>query len=173
MTDDTTPENHSCGASGSAVAQYCCISGMIVPLFVGARNPSALEDVMADDKELLLVSQKDGDQDDPEPADMHEIGTIGSVLQMLKLPDGTVKVLVEGNSRARVLEYLDNEAFFEASALELEDEIGDETELKAHASAVSQFDGYVKLNRKIPPEVQSNVNQIEDPVKLADTIAGI
>ncbi|GIR10014.1 MAG: hypothetical protein CM15mP21_2760 [Hyphomicrobiales bacterium] len=80
--------------------------------FCGARESiRALEDVMADDKELLLVSQKDGDQDDPEPADMHEIGTVGSVLQMLKLPDGTVKSLVEGNSRARVLEYLDNEAF--------------------------------------------------------------
>ena len=83
-----------------------------MPLFVGReKSIRALEDVMADDKELLLVSQKDGDQDDPQPADMHEIGTVGSVLQMLKLPDGTVKVLVEGNSRARVLEYLDNEAF--------------------------------------------------------------
>ena len=79
--------------------------GMIVPLFVGReKSIRALEDVMADDKELLLVSQKDGDQDDPKPADMHEIGTVGSVLQMLKLPDGTVKVLVEGKCRARVLE---------------------------------------------------------------------
>ena len=105
---------------------------------------------------------------------MHEIGTVGSVLQMLKLPDGTVKVLVEGNRRARILEYLDNEAFFEASALALEDEVGDETELKAlMRSAVSQFDGYVKLNRKIPPEVQSNVNQIEDPVKLPTRLRGI
>ena len=148
--------------------------GMIVPLFVGReKSIRALEDVMADDKEMLLVSQKDGDQDDPAPEDMHLIGTIGTVLQMLKLPDGTVKVLVEGNNRARVLDYLDNEAFFEASALPLADEAGDESELKAlMRSAVSQFDGYVKLNRKIPPEVQSNVNQIDDPVKLADTIAG-
>ena len=175
MTDDTTPEKTiPVVLPVLPLRNIVVFPGMIVPLFVGReKSIRALEDVMADDKELLLVSQKDGDQDDPEPADMHEIGTVGSVLQMLKLPDGTVKVLVEGNSRARVLEYLDNEAFFEASALALEDEVGDETELKAlMRSAVSQFDGYVKLNRKIPPEVQSNVNQIEDPVKLADTIAG-
>lgn len=86
--------------------------GMIVPLFVGReKSIRALEDVMANDKEMLLVSQKDGDQDDPQSKDMHEIGTIGSVLQMLKLPDGTVKVLVEGQSRAKMLDYLDNEAF--------------------------------------------------------------
>ena len=96
--------------------------GMIVPLFVGReKSIRALEDVMANDKDMLLVSQKDGDQDDPEPKDMHEIGTIGTVLQMLKLPDGTVKVLVEGQSRAKMLDYLDNEAFFEASALMLTD----------------------------------------------------
>ena len=148
--------------------------GMIVPLFVGRdKSIRALEDVMADDKEMLLVSQKDGDQDDPQPGDMHEIGTIGTVLQMLKLPDGTVKVLVEGQSRAQMLDYLDNANFFEASALPLAEEVEDGEELRAlMRSAVSQFDGYVKLNRKIPPEVQANVSQIDDPVKLADTIAG-
>lgn len=148
--------------------------GMIVPLFVGRdKSIRALEDVMADDKEMLLVSQKDGDQDDPQPGDMHEIGTIGTVLQMLKLPDGTVKVLVEGQSRAQMLDYLDNANFFEASALPLAEGVEDGEELRAlMRSAVSQFDGYVKLNRKIPPEVQANVSQIDDPVKLADTIAG-
>ena len=148
--------------------------GMIVPLFVGReKSIRALEDVMADDKEMLLVSQKDGDQDEPLPQDMHDIGTIGTVLQMLKLPDGTVKVLVEGQSRAQMLEYLDNESFFEASALPLAEQVEDGEELRAlMRTAVSQFDGYVKLNRKIPPEVQSNVSQIDDPVKLADTIAG-
>ena len=148
--------------------------GMIVPLFVGRdKSIRALEDVMADDKEMLLVSQKDGDQDDPQPGDMHEIGTIGTVLQMLKLPDGTVKVLVEGQSRAQMLDYLDNANFFEASALPLAEEVEDGEELRAlMRSAVSQFDGYVKLNRKIPPEVQANVSQIDDPIKLADTIAG-
>ncbi len=148
--------------------------GMIVPLFVGReKSIRALEDVMADDKEMLLVSQKDGDQDDPQPEDMHEIGTIGTVLQMLKLPDGTVKVLVEGQARVQMLEYLPNDNFFQASALPLMEDGEDGEEIRAlMRTAVSQFDGYVKLNRKIPPEVQSNVSQIDDPVKLADTIAG-
>ena len=148
--------------------------GMIVPLFVGReKSIRALEDVMADDKEMLLVSQKDGDQDDPQPEDMHEIGTIGTVLQMLKLPDGTVKVLVEGQARVQILEYLPNDNFFQASALPLMEDGEDGEEIRAlMRTAVSQFDGYVKLNRKIPPEVQSNVSQIDDPVKLADTIAG-
>jgi len=148
--------------------------GMIVPLFVGReKSIRALEDVMADDKEMLLVSQKDGDQDDPKPEDMHDIGTIGTVLQMLKLPDGTVKVLVEGQARVQMLEYLPNDNFFQASALPLMEDGEDGEEIRAlMRTAVSQFDGYVKLNRKIPPEVQSNVSQIDDPVKLADTIAG-
>jgi len=148
--------------------------GMIVPLFVGReKSIRALEDVMADDKEMLLVSQKDGDQDDPQPEDMHDIGTIGTVLQMLKLPDGTVKVLVEGQARVQMLEYLPNDNFFQASALPLMEDGEDGEEIRAlMRTAASQFDGYVKLNRKIPPEVQSNVSQIDDPVKLADTIAG-
>jgi ATP-dependent Lon protease len=151
--------------------------GMIVPLFVGReKSIRALEDVMAEDKEMLLVSQRDGDLDDPQPDDMHDVGTIGSVLQMLKLPDGTVKVLVEGSARARVLDYLDNGGFFEASAISLQDEAEeetDETELKAMMrSAASHFENYVKLNRKIPPEVQANVGRIDDPEKMADTIAG-
>ena len=127
MTDDTTVEKTiPVVLPVLPLRNIVVFPGMIVPLFVGReKSIRALEDVMADDKELLLVSQKDGDQDDPEPADMHEIGTVSSVLQMLKLPDGTVKVLVEGNSRVQVLEYLDNEAFFEASALALEDEVGD------------------------------------------------
>ena len=149
--------------------------GMIVPLFVGRdKSIRALEDVMADDKEMLLVSQRDGDQDDPSAEDMHEIGTIGTVLQMLKLPDGTVKVLVEGQARAHVLDYLDNENFFEASALRLEEDVqsDDEEVIALMRAAATQFDNYVKLNRKIPPEVQANISQIEDPIKMADTIAG-
>ncbi|MDC0131563.1 endopeptidase La [Alphaproteobacteria bacterium] len=147
--------------------------GMIVPLFVGReKSIRALEDVMADDKEMLLVSQRDGDLDDPETEDMHEIGTIGSVLQMLKLPDGTVKVLVEGKTRARILDYLDNGGFFEASAIQLANEVSEKDELEGlMRAAASQFDNYVKLNRKIPPEVQANVGQIKDAATLADTIA--
>ncbi len=148
--------------------------GMIVPLFVGReKSIRALEDVMADDKEMLLVSQKDGDRDDPHPDDMHTIGTIGTVLQMLKLPDGTVKVLVEGQTRAQMLEYLPNENFFEASALPLVEEVEEGEELRAlMRTATNQFGGYVKLNRKIPAEAHANVSQIEDPIKLADVIAG-
>ena len=120
-----------------------------------------------------MVSQRDGDQDEPTTDELYEIGTMGSILQMLKLPDGTVKVLVEGTRRARIIDYLDNENFFEAGALPLDEEVEDGEELQALArSVVSQFEGYVKLNRKIPPEVQSNVSQLSDPVKLADTIAG-
>jgi ATP-dependent Lon protease len=147
--------------------------GMIVPLFVGReKSIRALEDVMADDKEMLLVSQRDGDLDDPEAADMHDVGTIGSVLQMLKLPDGTVKVLVEGKTRARILDYPDNGGFFEASAIELEDDVSKKDELEGlMRAAASQFDNYVKLNRKIPPEVQANVGQIKDAATLADTIS--
>ena len=106
MTDDTTPEKtFPVVLPVLPLRNIVVFPGMIVPLFVGReKSIRALEDVMADDKELLLVSQKDGDQDDPEFADMHEIGTVGSVLQMLKLPDGTVTVLVDGNSRARGLE---------------------------------------------------------------------
>jgi len=148
--------------------------GMIVPLFVGReKSIRALEEVMADDKEMLLVSQKDGDQDEPRADELYDIGTMGSILQMLKLPDGTVKVLVEGTRRARIIDYLDNENFFEASALPLDEEVEDGDELQAlMRSVVGQFEGYVKLNRKIPPEVQSNVSQLNEPVKLADTIAG-
>ena len=147
---------------------------MIVPLFVGReKSIRALEDVMATDKEILLLAQKDGDVNDPTAQDMHSIGTIGTVLQMLKLPDGTVKVLVEGNRRAKIIGYLENESFFEASAAVLSEQLGDENEMKVlMRSVIKQFDGYVKLNRKIPSEVQSNVAQITDPVKLVDTVAG-
>ena len=110
MIDDTTPEKTiPVVLPVLPLRNIVVFPGMIVPLFVGReKSIRALEDVMADDKELLLVTQKDGDQDDPEASEMHQIGTVGSVLQMLKLPDGTVKVLVEGIARARVLDYLDN-----------------------------------------------------------------
>jgi ATP-dependent Lon protease len=147
--------------------------GMIVPLFVGRdKSVRALEDVMANDKEIFLLCQKDGELDDPTESDLYEIGTIGTILQLLKLPDGTVKVLVEGSRRAKKIEFIHNESFFEASALTL-DEVGhDEEELEALMRAsVSQFEGYVKLNRKIPPEVQSSLGEISSPTKLADTVA--
>ena len=146
---------------------------MIVPLFVGReKSVAALETVMKDDKQILLVAQKNASQDDPTPKDIHSVGVVGSVLQLLKLPDGTVKVLVEGGARARIVEYRDNPAFFEARAEKMEEEEGDAGELEALSRSVaSQFEQYVKLNKKVPPEVLVSVNQIEEPSKLADTIA--
>ena len=146
---------------------------MIVPLFVGReKSVRALEDVMGSDKQILLVAQKNAAQDDPGPDDIFRIGTISTVLQLLRLPDGTVKVLVEGNARARIDSYQDNENFFEAEATVLADDDSTPAELEAlQRSVVSQFEQYIKLNKKIPPEVLVSVNQIDDPAKLADTVA--
>ena len=146
---------------------------MIVPLFVGRdKSVRALEDVMKDDKQILLVTQKNASQDDPTPADIYSVGTIGTVLQLLKLPDGTVKVLVEGGQRARISKYADTEDFFQAYAEAIEDDAGDDRELDALArTVVSQFEQYIKLNKKIPPEVLVSINQIDDFSKLADTVA--
>jgi len=146
---------------------------MIVPLFVGReKSVRALEDVMKDDKQILLVAQKDAAKDDPASGDIFSVGTIGTVLQLLKLPDGTVKVLVEGGSRARILRYADNPNFFQAHAEILPERVAEPSELEALTrTVVSQFEQYIKLNRKIPPEVLVSVNQIDDPGKLADTVA--
>ncbi|MEQ9316807.1 MAG: LON peptidase substrate-binding domain-containing protein, partial [Henriciella sp.] len=146
---------------------------MIVPLFVGRdKSVRALEDVMKDDKQILLVTQKNAADDDPSPDDIYTVGTVGTVLQLLKLPDGTVKVLVEGVQRARITAFKENEDFFEAFAEPMVDEESEEPEQEALARAVvSQFEQYIKLNKKIPPEVLVSVNQIEDPAKLTDTIA--
>ena len=146
---------------------------MIVPLFVGReKSVRALEDVMKDDKQILLVTQKNAAQDDPQPADIFSVGTVGTVLQLLKLPDGTVKVLVEGGQRAQITRYSENEDFFQATADLIEEKGGEAQELEALSRAVvSQFEQYIKLNKKIPPEVLVSINQIEEPGKLADTVA--
>jgi len=146
---------------------------MIVPLFVGReKSVRALEDVMKDDKQILLVTQKNAAQDDPTTADIFMVGTVGTVLQLLKLPDGTVKVLVEGGQRARIQRFAENEAFFQAYAEGLGDSSGSQQETEALArTVVAQFEQYIKLNKKIPPEVLVSINQIEDPGKLADTVA--
>ena len=146
---------------------------MIVPLFVGReKSVRALEDVMQDDKQILLMAQKNAADDDPEPDDIYAVGTISTVLQLLKLPDGTVKVLVEGGQRACITQFLDNKDFFEAEAEIIPENEGEEKELEALSrSVVSQFEQYIKLNKKIPPEALVSVNQIEDFGKLADTVA--
>ena len=146
---------------------------MIVPLFVGReKSIRALEDVMKDDKQILLVTQKNAAQDDPKPVDIYSVGTIGTVLQLLKLPDGTVKVLVEGGQRTRIERFTDNREFFQAHAAIIPEEEGDPKEIEALSrTVVSQFEQYIKLNRKIPPEVLVSINQIDDYSKLADTVA--
>ena len=145
---------------------------MIVPLFVGReKSVRALEDVMRDDKQILLVAQKNAAQDDPSPADIYAVGTVSTVLQLLKLPDGTVKVLVEGGQRGRIVRYQDNPDFFQAEVELIGEPASDPRELEALSrSVVSQFEQYIKLNKKIPPEVLVSINQIEDPGKLADTV---
>ncbi len=146
---------------------------MIVPLFVGReKSVRALEDVMKDDKQILLVTQKNAAQDDPSTADIFTVGTVGTVLQLLKLPDGTVKVLVEGRHRARIQRFADNEQFFQAVADAIGERAGVQQETEALArTVVAQFEQYIKLNKKIPPEVLVSINQIEEPGKLADTVA--
>jgi ATP-dependent Lon protease len=146
---------------------------MIVPLFVGReKSIAALEEVMREDKRILLVAQKNASDDDPTPEQMYDIGTVGSILQLLKLPDGTVKVLVEGLERAQVEEYTDRDEFFEARAsiMPVTDEDGEETEALAR-TAVTQFESYVKLNKKVPQEAVASITQIDNFAKLADSIA--
>lgn len=146
---------------------------MIVPLFVGReKSVRALEDVMKEDKQILLVAQKNATDDDPNAEDIYDVGTVSTVLQLLKLPDGTVKVLVEGGRRARIDEYTKTDDFFQARITEIPEDEGANEEIEALSrSVVTQFEQYVNLNKKVPPEVMVSINQIEDSGKLADTVA--
>src|ERR1700753_4161100 len=146
---------------------------IIVPLFVGReKSIRALEEVMKNDALIMLATQKYASDDDPAPDAIFKTGTLASVLQLLKLPDGTVKVLVEGSRRARVGKYVRTDEFYEADAEALADDPLDKVEVEALArSVVSDFENYVKLNKKISPEVVAAVGQISDYPKLADTVA--
>jgi ATP-dependent Lon protease len=146
---------------------------MIVPLFVGReKSINALEEVMRADKQILLAAQKNAGDDDPAADAIFDTGTLATVLQLLKLPDGTVKVLVEGTARAKITRYVENPSYFEAEVARIPDAVGSKDEIEALArSAVTQFENYVKLNKKISPEVLGTISQIEDYSKLADTIA--
>ncbi|GJE32832.1 Lon protease [Methylobacterium oxalidis] len=145
---------------------------MIVPLFVGReKSIRALEEAVRTDRHILLATQINAGDDDPATDAIYTIGTLASVLQLLKLPDGTVKVLVEGAGRAKILGFETSEEFYEARAQTLTDDLGDRVEAEALArSVVSEFENYVKLNKKISPEVVSAVTQIDEPSKLADTV---
>ena len=146
---------------------------MIVPLFVGrSKSIRALQKVVDSDSAVVLLTQKDAAVEDPDFDDIYHVGTLGSVLQMLKLPDGTMKVLIEGIRRVKVEKFLPNEDFIEADVSDLKESEHKSMEQEALARAVvSQFEEYVKLSKKTPPEVLASVNQIEDYSKLADTIA--
>ena len=147
---------------------------MIVPLFVGRdKSVRALEEVMQDDKQILLSSQIDPGQDDPDQDGIYKSGVLANVLQLLKLPDGTVKVLVEGRSRVRITGFLPNDSFFEASAEYLTEESGDPTEVEALVRNVAaEFERYAKVKKNIPEEAMAAVSDATEPAKLADLVAG-
>lgn len=146
---------------------------MVIPLFVGReKSIHCLEAAMNDNKQIMLVAQKDASTDEPGVNDLFSVGTVASVLQMLKLPDGTVKVLVEGIRRAKITTLSDNGEYFQAKAEYLETPVVDEREQEVlNRTAINQFEGYIKLNKKIPPEVLASLHTIEESAKLADTIA--
>ena len=147
---------------------------MIVPLFVGReKSVRALEEVMNDDKQILLVSQKEAGQENPSAEDLYTVGTVGTVLQLLKLPDGAIKVLVEGNSRANITKFEELDGFLQADITMPDEDMGD-TPVETTAlsrTVLQQFEDYIKLNKKIPSEVMVSLSQVEDESKVADTIA--
>ncbi|HWV38648.1 MAG TPA: endopeptidase La [Vulgatibacter sp.] len=145
---------------------------MVVPLFVGReKSIAALEEAMAHDKELLLAAQKKAKTNEPAADDIFDVGTLGTIVQLLRLPDGTVKVLVEGKRRAKILRFLPSDTFFQVEAEEIEEEFDRTVELEALVRSVhSTFESYVKLNKRIPPEMLTSVASIDDPSRLSDTI---
>ena len=145
---------------------------MVVPLFVGrAKSIQALEDAMAGSRELMLSAQRQAGQEEPTAEDIYPFGTLGSIIQLLRLPDGTVKVLVEGKSRARIQSFQANDPYFSVRMEEVPDDEAVTAEAEALVRTIhSAFESYVKLNKKVPPELQSSIGSIDDPGKLADTI---
>ena len=146
---------------------------MIVPLFVGReKSVKALDKAMGGDKKIVLLTQKDPSLDAPLPEELYTTGTIGNVVQLLRLPDGTVKALVEGVERVKIKKFVENEAFYEAETEIVQDKVNEKEDVQAFVrSLISQFEEYVRLNKKIPPEIMLSIAQIDDASKLADVIA--
>ena len=146
---------------------------MVIPLFVGrVKSIKALDRAMEGNKQILLIAQKSPTEDDPGEDETYDVGTMANILQLLKLPDGTIKVLVEGTSRATIYNYRETEGMFVADAKLFEPKIVNEQEMDVHVrSAINQFEQYVKLNKKVPPEIISSLVSIDDSSRLADTIA--
>jgi ATP-dependent Lon protease len=173
MTKKTSAPHESTAFPVLPLRDIVVFPHMIVPLFVGReKSIRALEEVMGTDRQIMLATQINASDDDPETDAIYRIGTVANVLQLLKLPDGTVKVLVEGRARAEIDGYTDREEFYEATAHVLAEPEEDPVEIEALSrSVVSEFENYVKLNKKISPEVVGAASQIEDYSKLADTVA--
>lgn len=160
--------------SGSPLRDIVVFPNMIVPLFVGReKSVRALEEVMQDDKQILLSSQKDAGEDEPSAETINEMGVLANVLQLLKLPDGTVKVLVEGKQRVQITRFLENEDYFEAEALLVEEGETESDMITALSRSVTDtFERYARLNKNVPEDAVSAVQEASDAVKLADTVAG-
>lgn len=147
---------------------------MVIPLFVGReRSIDALDAAMKYNKQVLLVAQKEAEVDEPDFADLYQVGTLANILQLLKLPDGTVKVLVEGSQRSKVLRYQETGRFFSAEVERIDDvfTLSEQEQDVLQRTVINSFDQYVKLNNKIPPEVLNALAGIDDPSRLADTMA--
>ena len=146
---------------------------MVAPLFVGReKSIRALEEAMKNDKKILLSAQKDAKTNDPGPEDIYSIGTVGSIVQMLRLPDGTVKVLVEGKNRASLKQFNDENKYFSVSVEDLEEKIPTDSETNAMMrTLVEAFEDYIKLNKRVPSETLATISAIDEPSKLSDTIA--
>jgi ATP-dependent Lon protease len=174
MKDDMMNEPLSSSYPVLPLRDIVVFPHMIVPLFVGReKSVRALEEVMADDKQILLSSQIDPTVDDPDTDGIYRVGVLANVLQLLKLPDGTVKVLVEGKSRVKITEFIENPAFFEARATRLDEEMGDTASVEALVRAVGEeFERYAKVKKNIPEEAMSAVSETREPARLADLVAG-
>ncbi|HAS3606814.1 TPA: endopeptidase La [Vibrio cholerae] len=145
---------------------------MVIPLFVGReKSIQCLETAMDNNKQVLLVAQKKAETDEPKVADLFEVGTVATILQLLKLPDGTVKVLVEGQQRAKITQFYEEEYFFADAQYLVTPELDEREQEVVVRSAINQFEGFIKLNKKIPPEVLTSLNGIDEAARLADTIA--
>ena len=168
-----TEQHNLCDMPVLALRDVVVYPHMVIPLFVGReKSIRCLDAAMSGDKQIFLVAQQNAANDDPGVNDIYKIGTIATILQLLKLPDGTVKVLVEGTVRARLKDLKQQDPFFLAAVEKIDDQHLPDAEHEVLVrSAVSQFEGYVKLNKKIPPEVLTSLNGIEDASRLADTMA--
>src|SRR5579859_4296582 len=173
MTYPTDPAENSVTYQLLPLRDVVVFPHMVIPLFVGRpKSIKALETAMESGKSILLVAQKSAAKDEPSPEDLYDIGSIANILQMLKLPDGTVKVLVEGVQRARVVAVTDEKTHYSAEAVPIPADAVESTEVEAMRRAMlTQFDQYVKLNKKIPPEILTSLSGIDEPGRLADTVA--